>query len=99
MMDTILFYGIGDAVLTVLGVQHENVEEVSPVTRRLLGANPMVSGVLTPKTRSFVFLYGGYVGLKRNQYRNIVVVGPAVVGLYALVNNGRAIVAENRAEE
>lgn len=94
----VLFYGIGDAVFTFLGVQYENIEEASPVTRRLLGANPTIYGLLTLKIVSLVFLYSGYVLIEGNQYRDIVPVGLAVVGLYAVVNNGRAIIIENRVE-
>lgn len=95
----ILFYGIGDVVLTFAAVQYENIEEASPVTRGLLGPNPTLIGLVIIKIVTFSVLVGGYILLQGNQYRDLVPICLVVLGIYAVYNNGREIAIERRIQK
>jgi hypothetical protein len=92
----ILFYGVGDTILTFVAVQYENIEEASLVTRRLLGANPTLKGLLILKIAAFSVFIGGYILFQGNQYRDLVPIALVALGIYAVYNNGRAINRERQ---
>ena len=92
----ILLYGFGDGLLTYLGTRYENIEEGMTVTRRLLGANPSLRGLALLKIGSLGVFYIAYLLMKENQYRDLVPVGLAVLGVYAVTMNSYAIILERR---
>lgn len=94
----ILFYGVGDTILTLAAVQYENIEEASPVTRGLLGTNPTLMGLLILKTAGFSVFIVGYILLRQNQYRDLIPIALTVHGIYAVYNNGRAINRERQVQ-
>jgi len=95
----ILFYGVGDIISTFVAVQFENIEEASPVTRRLLGANPTLTGLVTLKVAAFSAFSGSYILLQGNQYRDLVPMALIILGMYAVYNNIQAINIERQIQD
>lgn len=92
----VLLYGVGDTTATALAVQYEHIEEATPATRRLLGANPSLWGLTALKIVAFTVFVGGYLLLESNRYRDLAPIALALLGAYAVLNNGIAIVRERR---
>ncbi len=89
-----LLYGVGDTIATTLAVQYEHIEEATPATRKLLGANPTLRGLTALKIVAFSVFVGGYLFLNSNSYRDLIPIALALLGAYAVLNNGIAITRE-----
>lgn len=93
----VLLYGLGDGLTTWVGVRRTDVEEGMPFVRRLLGANPGLAGLFLVKLVGLGALYGGYVLLSSNPFRDIIPVGLTIWGVFAVASNVRTLVGSLRA--
>jgi hypothetical protein len=87
----VLLYGIGDVVTTGAATRYPELEEGMVITRKLLGRNPSVVGLVLLKSLAIPLLYLGYSVLDGNPYRVIVPVAITALGAYAVLNNILAI--------
>lgn len=92
----VLFYGAGDAALTYIGIQFENIEESVSVTRWLIGANPSIWALVALKVISLMLFFVVYLIMDGNRYRDLVPISLALLGLYAVAMNGHVILEELR---
>ncbi|SDR16476.1 hypothetical protein [Natronobacterium texcoconense] len=87
------FYGVGDLVTTAVGIRL-GLAEGQPFVQRILGESPTLwrfalFGAF--KAGLLGGFYLGYVALEGVRYRVVVPAGIAVIGLYVVYRNGRAI--------
>jgi hypothetical protein len=92
----VLFYGLGDAALTYIGIQFENIEESVPVTRRLVGRNPSIAALTSLKVVSLGFFFIAYTIMEGNRYRDLIPIALFVLGVYAVIMNSHVIRKEMR---
>lgn len=59
----ILFYGVGDAISTVLAVSQKNIVERGWIARRLYGEEPSLRDLYRFKIALFLIAYIAYIGL------------------------------------
>jgi hypothetical protein len=92
----VLFYGVGDAVITYIGTQFENIEESVPTTRWLIGSNPSIWALAALKVVSLALVFIAYLFIEGNRYRDLVPISLALLGLYAVIMNSYTIREELR---
>ncbi|RQG98087.1 hypothetical protein EA473_00860 [Natrarchaeobius chitinivorans] len=89
----VLTYGVGDLATTIVGLRYDELEEGNSGARLLLGDPPSAVRFGLFKAALFGFCYAGYVALGGFEFRVLFPAAISAVGIYAVVNNVRAIVA------
>lgn len=85
----ILTFGIGDVVTTSVGLRHQGVHELHPISERILGvAGP--AGMVATKLLLFILAYAAYRASPRD-VRIGIPIGLVLLGSLVVVNNLRVI--------
>ncbi|THE64609.1 hypothetical protein D8Y22_12175 [Salinadaptatus halalkaliphilus] len=86
-------YGVGDLVTTMVGLRSPDLEEGQAGAQLILGEPPSWWRFSCFKLVFLAVCYAGYVALEGTRARLLVPAGIALVGLYAVFNNVRVMVA------
>ncbi|RQG90027.1 hypothetical protein EA462_08455 [Natrarchaeobius halalkaliphilus] len=87
----VLTYGFGDFLTTIRGLQRDGIEERQSGARIVLGEPPSMWRFGLFKGLLLTVFFVGYVLLEGYRFRIAIPAGIAVIGSYAVLNNGRVL--------
>ncbi|OVE85766.1 hypothetical protein [Natronolimnobius baerhuensis] len=85
------FYGVGDLVTTLRGLEYDDLEEGQQIPRTILGEPPSAVRFGLFKAVILGVFYAGSLAVPDPRIRLLIPAGIAMVGAYAVFNNLRAI--------